>query len=143
MKHLLNDMSSEEKNSILEQHTGGIKIDTSRFRSLLESTLGNAKPLVSEQVTTGGTSPSYSDEDTENEPPIEVNEEEDDAGVVVNANDIAQEDMKCFSDISSEEALKVGLNHGGRYKTKKKGCMTKTRYKGPKTSYYGRSTPGY
>ena len=73
---------------------------------------------------------------------LEVNEEEDDAGVVVNANDIAQEDMKCFSDISSEEALKVGLNHGGRYKTKKKGCMTKTRYKGPKTSYYGRSTPG-
>jgi hypothetical protein len=52
MKHLLNDMSSEEKNSILEQHTGGIKIDTSRFRSLLESTLGNAKPLVSEQAET-------------------------------------------------------------------------------------------
>jgi hypothetical protein len=137
MKHLLNDMSSEEKNSIREQHTGGIKIDTSRFRSLLESTLGDAKPLVSEQVTTGGTNPSYSDEDTENEPPIEVNEEEGDDEVVVNVNDIAQEDMKCFSDVSAEEALKVGLNHGGRYKVKKRGCMTKTKYKGPKQKYYG------
>jgi len=112
MKHLLNDMSSEEKNSIREQHTGGIKIDTSRFRSLLESTLGNSKPLVNE-------------------------EEDDDDEVVVNVNDIAQEDMKCFSDVSAEEALKVGLNHGGRYKVKKRGCMTKTRYKGPKQKYYG------
>jgi hypothetical protein len=140
MKHLLNDMSSEEKNSILEQHTGGIKIDTSRFISLLESTLGNAKPIVSEQLNTITTQSGM--EEILPDSHLEVNEEEDDAGVVVNANDIAQEDMKCFSDISSEEALKVGLNHGGRYKTKKKGCMTKTRYKGPKTSYYGRSTPG-
>jgi hypothetical protein len=140
MKHLLNDMSSEEKNSILEQHTGGIKIDTSRFRSLLESTLGNAKPIVSEQLNTITTQSGM--EEILPDSHLEVNEEEDDAGVVVNANDIAQEDMKCFSDISSEEALKVGLNHGGRYKTKKKGCMTKTRYKGPKTSHYGRSTPG-
>lgn len=140
MKHLLNDLSSEEKNSILEQHTGGIKIDTSRFRSLLESTLGNAKPIVSEQLNTITTQSGM--EEILPDSHLEVNEEEDDAGVVVNANDIAQEDMKCFSDISSEEALKVGLNHGGRYKTKKKGCMTKTRYKGPKTSYYGRSTPG-
>jgi len=111
MKHLLNDMSSEEKNSILEQHTGGKQINTTRFKSLLESTLGNAKPLV--------------------------NEEEMDDEVVVNVNDIAQEDMKCFSDVSAEEALKVGLNHGGRYKVKKRGCMTKTRYKGPKQKYYG------
>jgi hypothetical protein len=116
MKHLLNDMSSEEKNSILEQHTGGKQIDTSRFRSLLESTLGNAKPLV--------------------------NEEEEDDDVVVNVNDIEQEDMKCFSDVSAEDALKVGLNHGGKYKVKKKGCMTKTRYKGPKQKYSGRSFPG-
>lgn len=135
-------MSSEEKNSILEQHTGGIKIDTSRFRSLLESTLGNAKPLVSEQVTTGGTNPSYSDEDTETAPPVEVNEEEMDDEVVVNVNDIAQEDMKCFSDVSAEDALKVGLNHGGKYKSKKKGCMTKTRYVGPTQKSYGRRMPG-
>lgn len=46
MKHLLNDMSLEEKNSIREQHEGGIKIDTSKFKSLIESKLGNSKPLV-------------------------------------------------------------------------------------------------
>ena len=52
MKHLLNNMSSEEKNNIREQHTGGIKIGTSRFKSLLESTLGDVKPLVNEQAET-------------------------------------------------------------------------------------------
>ena len=48
MKHLMNDLSIEEKNRIREQHEGGIKIDTSKFRKLMESKLGNSKPLVSE-----------------------------------------------------------------------------------------------
>lgn len=64
-----------------------------------------------------------------------INEQEEDDSVVVNVKDIAPEDMKCFDDISSQEALKVGLNHGGKYKVKKRGCMTKTKYKGPKTTY--------
>jgi hypothetical protein len=50
MKHLLNNLSEEEKNSIREQHTDRIKIDTSRFKSLMESKLGDVKPLV-EQVS--------------------------------------------------------------------------------------------
>lgn len=49
MKNLLNDLSNEEKNRIREQHEGGMKIDTSKFKKLLESQLGNSKPLVSEQ----------------------------------------------------------------------------------------------
>lgn len=49
MKHLLNEMSEKEKNSIRGQHTGGKLIDTTKFRKLMESKLGNAKPLVSEQ----------------------------------------------------------------------------------------------
>jgi hypothetical protein len=49
MKHLLNNLSQEEKNSIREQHEGGRSIDTSKFKKLLESTLGNVKPLISEQ----------------------------------------------------------------------------------------------
>ena len=48
MKHLLNNISQEEKNSILEQHDGGMTIDTSKFRKLMESNGGNVKPLVSE-----------------------------------------------------------------------------------------------
>lgn len=116
MKHLLNDMSSEEKNSIREQHVGGININTSRFKSLLESKLGDAKPLVMES-------------------------DDDDAGTVVDETQIDAEDMKCFSDISAEDAKKVGLNHGGKYKVKKKGCMTKTRYKGPKQKHYGNNWP--
>ena len=46
MKHLLNNLSEEEKNSIREQHEGGMRVNPSRFRSLLEGKLGNSKPLV-------------------------------------------------------------------------------------------------
>ena len=71
-----------------------------------------------------------------------INEqEEDDSGVVVDSTKIDSEDMKCFDDISSQEALKVGLNHGGKYKVKKRGCMTKTKYKGPKIKTSGKSWP--
>ena len=48
MKHLLNNLSEEEKNSIREQHTGGMKVNNDRFNSLLENKLGNSKPLINE-----------------------------------------------------------------------------------------------
>ena len=49
MKHILNNLSNEEKNRIREQHEGGMKVDSSKFKKLLENKLGNSKPLVSEQ----------------------------------------------------------------------------------------------
>jgi hypothetical protein len=55
MKHLLNNISQEEKNRILEQHRGGKSIDTTRFKALLESKSGNVKPLIMERPT--GTQP--------------------------------------------------------------------------------------
>jgi len=51
MKHLLNNLSEEEKNSILEQHSGGIRVYNNRFKTLLESKLGDVKPLLKEQQT--------------------------------------------------------------------------------------------
>ena len=50
MKHILNNLSEEEKNSIREQHTGGIEVMTENFSKLINSKLGDSKPLVSEQV---------------------------------------------------------------------------------------------
>jgi hypothetical protein len=50
MKHLLNNMSEEEKNAIREQHAGGMKVMTENFSKLLNSKLGDAKPLVNEQM---------------------------------------------------------------------------------------------
>jgi hypothetical protein len=50
MKHILNNLSEEEKNSIREQHTGGMKVMTENFSKLLNSKLGDAKPLVSEST---------------------------------------------------------------------------------------------
>jgi hypothetical protein len=50
MKHILNNLTEEEKNSIREQHTGGMKVMTENFSKLLNSKLGDSKPLVSEQI---------------------------------------------------------------------------------------------
>jgi hypothetical protein len=49
MKHILNNLSEQEKNSIREQHTGGMKVMTENFNKLINSKLGDSKPLVSEQ----------------------------------------------------------------------------------------------
>ena len=54
MKHLLNNLSSEEKNRIREQYEGGMSIDTSKFKKLLETKLGDTKPLVNEDFTIDG-----------------------------------------------------------------------------------------
>jgi hypothetical protein len=42
MKHLLNNLSSEEKNSILEQHKGGMEISRKNFQKLLSNYFGRA-----------------------------------------------------------------------------------------------------
>ena len=52
MKHLLNDLSEEEKNRIREQHTGGKKIMIENFNQLLNKKLGEVKPLINEQSGT-------------------------------------------------------------------------------------------
>jgi len=56
MKHLLNDMTEKEKNAIREQHTGGMKVMTENFSRLLNSKLGDAKPILeqSQEKTKSG-----------------------------------------------------------------------------------------
>ena len=49
MKHILNDMSEQEKNSIREQHSGGMKVMTENFGKLINSKLGDSKPLLEEE----------------------------------------------------------------------------------------------
>ena len=48
MKHLLNDLSQEEKNRILEQHNGGKKLVIENFNKLVNNKLGSVKPLINE-----------------------------------------------------------------------------------------------
>jgi len=50
MKHILNNLTEQEKQSILEQHKGGMKVVNENFSKLIKATLGDAKPLVSEQA---------------------------------------------------------------------------------------------
>jgi len=52
MKHILNDLSEQEKNSIREQHTGGMKVMTESFSKLINSKLGDVKLVVNEQSET-------------------------------------------------------------------------------------------
>ena len=50
MKHILNDLTEQEKNSIREQHAkGGMKVMNENFSKLLNSKLGDVKPMVNEQ----------------------------------------------------------------------------------------------
>ena len=53
MKHILNDLTEQEKNAIREQHTGGMKVMTEKFSRLTNSKLGDSKPLVNEQTALG------------------------------------------------------------------------------------------
>jgi len=50
MKHILNNLTDKEKQAILEQHKGGMKVMNENFSKLIKATLGDAKPLVSEQA---------------------------------------------------------------------------------------------
>jgi len=50
MKHLLNHLTEEEKNAIREQHTGGMKVINENFSKLVNTKLGDSKPLVSEKT---------------------------------------------------------------------------------------------
>lgn len=45
MKHLLNNLSEEEKNSIRGQHTGGFKIDNKKFNQMVGKKLGDVPPM--------------------------------------------------------------------------------------------------
>ena len=49
MKHILNNLSQEEKNRIREQHKGGMTVISENFQKLINSKLGNVKQLVMEE----------------------------------------------------------------------------------------------
>lgn len=49
MKHILNNLTEEEKNAIREQHTGGMKVMNENFSKLVNTKLGDVKPMINEQ----------------------------------------------------------------------------------------------
>jgi hypothetical protein len=49
MKHLLNNLTEEEKNSIREQHKGGMNVVTENFSKLINTKSGDVKPLINER----------------------------------------------------------------------------------------------
>lgn len=56
MKHLLNNISKEEKKSILEQHGGGMKIFNENFHKMVNKKLGHVD-LYEQTETTDNSSP--------------------------------------------------------------------------------------
>jgi hypothetical protein len=61
MKHLLNNLSEQEKNAIREQHTGGMKLSNGKFSKLVGSKLGEVKTLVEQKVEKKETKESFWD----------------------------------------------------------------------------------
>jgi hypothetical protein len=61
MKHLLNNLSEQEKNAIREQHTGGMKLSNGKFSKLVSSKLGEVKTLVEQKVEKKETKESFWD----------------------------------------------------------------------------------
>jgi len=49
MKHLLNNLTEEEKNSIREQHKGGMNVVTENFSKLINTKSGDVKSFIKEQ----------------------------------------------------------------------------------------------
>jgi hypothetical protein len=58
MKHLLNDLTEEEKNSIRGQHTGGMNVVTENFSKLINTKSGDAKPFLNKNAINEGRTPS-------------------------------------------------------------------------------------
>jgi len=51
MKHLLNSLTENEKKSIREQHTGGMKVMTENFSKLINTKSGDVRTLVEQPVS--------------------------------------------------------------------------------------------
>ncbi len=49
MKHLMNDMSDEDKDKIRKQHDGGMKIDNKKFKSMVDKKLGHVDPYKKDE----------------------------------------------------------------------------------------------
>jgi len=58
MKHLLNNISEEERNSILEQHGGGMKVFNENFHKMVNKKLGHVD--LYEQTETTDDSSAFS-----------------------------------------------------------------------------------
>jgi hypothetical protein len=54
MKHLLNNLTEEEKNSIRGQHTGGMNVVTENFSKLINTKSGDVRTYLGEQTVTTG-----------------------------------------------------------------------------------------
>lgn len=50
MKHLLNDLSDYERKRILEQYENSLLVETRKFNKLMNSKMGDVKPLLHEQI---------------------------------------------------------------------------------------------
>ena len=51
MKHLLNDLTEEFKNSIREQHEGGVSMENENFHKMVNKKLGDVPTYLNEQST--------------------------------------------------------------------------------------------
>ena len=105
MKHILNEMSEEERNSIRSQHTGSLQVQTERFKALVENKLGNAKPLVSEQYESFTAFDEQEDEPSTEDMPLAPMEEDDSDYRMYDLPSIHQDIEDELMEMSDDEAI--------------------------------------
>jgi len=105
MKHILNEMSEEEKNSIRSQHTGTLQVQTERFKKLVENKLGNSKPLVSEQLESFTAFDEQEDEPSTEDMPLSPMDEDDSDYRMYDLPSIHQDIEDELMEMSDEEAI--------------------------------------
>ena len=123
MKHILNNLSEQEKNSIREQHTGGMKVMTESFSKLINSKLGDSKPLVSEQTALGrlGNTMEITGQLVKNVTNILPN------NILANmAKSAISGDVKTFNQVLDQEKARLGQDYTKLKNALTQGDITKT-----------------
>ena len=118
MKHLLNNLTEEEKNSIRGQHTGGMNVVTENFLKLINTKSGNVRTYLGEQtVTTGRTVTTGQTVNTKQE---YINEIKSLLDSMLNSNDY-----------SADTVAQIIVNNTNYFLTRQKQWSDRTKYGEP------------
>ena len=123
MKHILNNLSEQEKNAIREQHTGGMKVATDKFSQLLESKLGDVKPILSEQKSNLGMKSIDKDKNTYKEV-VKFLKSKGLNGYKFKESIEGDESLGIILELPQDKTLTMWVEPNGEYTMAKKGSVT-------------------
>ena len=120
MKHILNNLTEQEKRAILEQHSGGMKVMTEKFSKLIESKLGDVKPILSEQKSKLGMKSIDKDKNTFKEV-VKFLKSKGLKGYKFKESIEGDESLGIILELPQDKTLTMWVEPNGEYLTAKKG----------------------